>query len=295
MFENMRLTLEQQKEQQQKLVDLLRRVCDFFKKNNLRWWMAYGSALGTIRHHGFIPWDDDLDIFMPYEDYVRLLNMKDEFLGEDFALDIPFTDNNCCTYAKIYDTNSTVWQVESYESIIGLWIDIFPLFQSNMSLEEYKNAVSRFKKLSNEYIGGVRKPLWKDFVFLLKGGHVKTFMKWIKEMTYYKWKLNNTINETKTFLNSLNVSDGRFYIFPFSYSNVINRYPIEYFLETIEMPFENIMVKMASGYDKILRQQYGDYMTFPPIEERITHHSYYFIDLNRKVSKDEIKKKKNLL
>ena len=285
----MRLTIEQQKEQQQKLVDLLRRVSDFFQRNNLRWWMAYGSALGTIRHHGFIPWDDDLDIFMPYEDYVRLLNMKDEFLGEDFTLDIPFTENNCCIYAKIYDTNSTVWQVESYESIIGLWIDIFPLFQSNMPIEEYKNAQCRLMKINNAYIGGVRKPLFKDLTFLIKGGHVKTFMKWIKEMTYCKWKLKNTINEAETFLDSLNVSDGRFYIFPFSYSNVINRYPIEWFSETIEMPFENIMVKMASGYDKILKQQYGDYMTLPPIEKRITHHSYYFIDLNRKVSKDEIK------
>jgi len=286
----MELTKEQQKEQKRLLLNLLKRMILLFEQNNIRWWMAFGSCIGAVRHHGFIPWDDDIDIFIPYEDYSRLLTMKKELEGIDMALDIPFTANNCCTYAKLYDVKSTVWQVESLESIIGLWIDIFPLYQTNMTIDEYKECKKKYTGYNNDYLGGVQKPLLKDFRQLIRGFHFRSLWIWLYNMTYRKMIFNRTIEKFNVFIDSLNDPKGKFYMFPYSYSDVTNYFPIEWFEETIKMPFEDTKVNVMSGYDNMLTQQYGDYMTPPHADQQITHHSFYFINLEQKLTKEDIQK-----
>ena len=274
---------------QSRLLDVFKRVVLFLNDNNFTWWTDGGTTIGAVRHKGFIPWDDDIDIMMPYKDYKRLQNMQAELRSYDLALDIPFEKNNCCTYIKIYDIHSSVWQVESLESIIGLWIDVFPLYRSNMSINDFKKSVNYFTKLNDDYIAGIRKPLFKDFLNLLKGFHLRGILYWLKGMTWLKCNLSNTINKAKCFLESLDTPDGEFYIFPFSYYNNLNRFPIEWFSDTILMPFEDITVNVMSGYDALLRYQFGDYMTPPPKEKQVSHHSFFFIDLNQKFTKSEIK------
>lgn len=284
----MEITKEQQEEHKKRLLDTFRRTIDFLNKHNFQWWVAYGTAIGTVRHKGIIPWDDDIDIYMPWDDYCRLLEYTKEFEGTNLALDKPFTENNICPYAKIYDTNSTVWQVEDLKSIIGLWVDIFPLFKTNALIDDYWNYTKKYKLYTEKYIGGKQGFSLSKPWFYFKSLQLNNFIKWIRNMTIYKVRKQKKISNFKQYLDSIHDKNGNKYMFPFTYGKSVNLYPIEWFEETEELPFEDFKVKIMSGYDKLLTQVYGDYMTLPPLEMRFSHHSYYFISLNHKYALKEI-------
>ena len=111
-------------------------------------------------------------------------------------------------------------------------------------------------------------------------------------MTLYKWISKKNETEFKDYLDTIHNPQSRNYMFPFTYMHSLNLFPIEWFSSTIEMDFEDFKVKMPVGYDDILKRLYGDYMTPPPPEKRNSTHSFYFVDLHRRYSYNEIRKLK---
>lgn len=285
----MELTAEQTKAYKRKLLETFKEAIKFLDDNNLTWWAYAGTAIGAVRHHGMIPWDDDIDIFMPYDDYCRLQNMSHEL--DDTKLEVykPFQGDYYVPYVKIADKNSTISELERYRFVGGVWIDVFPLYKTNASHEEYWGYVKKYGRYMERYQGGKMHFVWSDLIFYIKGFHLSNFKIWLKSLTVHKLIRQKNKAQFKLFLDSIHNPEGKNYMFPFTYMHSLNLFPIEWFRETCEMEFEDFKVKMPIDFDKILTRLYGDYMTPPPPEKRGSTHSFYFVDLNKRYSYQEIK------
>ena len=102
----MELTAEQTKTYKRKLLETFKATIKFLDDNNLTWWAYAGTAIGAVRHHGMIPWDDDIDIFMPYDDYCRIQKMHHELENTNLEVYRPFDGDYYIPYVKIADKNS---------------------------------------------------------------------------------------------------------------------------------------------------------------------------------------------
>lgn len=114
---------------QLRVLKMLEYFDTFCKKNDIKYWLASGTCLGAIRHGGFIPWDDDLDIEMFPEDYKKFLSLRDEYENEDYILQDYISDNEYITpFGKLRDKKSEVKEVhnrDNYFKYKGVFIDIF--------------------------------------------------------------------------------------------------------------------------------------------------------------------------
>ena len=117
--------------QQHRMLEMLLVLDEICRRHNIRYWLAAGTLLGAIRHKGYIPWDDDLDIELLREDYDRLLKILPAELPDNLQLQTPETDNGYFfTYAKLRDRHSRLLETNAYDRIFqmqGIFIDIFPM------------------------------------------------------------------------------------------------------------------------------------------------------------------------
>ncbi len=122
--------------QQMRMLHILVEVDKICQRHNIRYWLSSGTLIGAVRHGGFIPWDDDLDIEMMRSDYERLLEILPHELPEDLALQAHSTDPNYCYhYAKVRDRCSYIEEKPNYDRFFkhrGIYIDIFPLEKQHM-------------------------------------------------------------------------------------------------------------------------------------------------------------------
>ena len=128
---------------QKRLNETFKFTVSFLNSHKLKWFAAYGTAIGAVRHKGFIPWDDDIDIFMPYSDYQKLLSLAESFDETNYHLALPLEEGNYCPYAKICDNSSTIWEVHRWPFLTGVWIDIFPLYESNCNEAEFQHTLQK--------------------------------------------------------------------------------------------------------------------------------------------------------
>ena len=130
----------------QKLLDTFKFTIRFFESHNLRWWACGGTMLGAIRHHDIIPWDDDIDIIMPRDDYNKLLDDAIDLKDSHYSLITPRDQNYYLTSAKIYDNKTTLIESRRYPFAIGVFVDIFPLDQFDYSFKEYCYLFKRYDR-----------------------------------------------------------------------------------------------------------------------------------------------------
>ena len=116
---------------QKKTLETLKFTIDFFEKHNLRYFAYGGTLLGAVRHKGFIPWDDDVDILMPSEDYERLLTPEQEISRQGHYIITYKTPEYYYTHTKLCSANTTIWENKSQPFIFGVFIDIFPVYRTN--------------------------------------------------------------------------------------------------------------------------------------------------------------------
>ncbi len=253
--------------------------------NSLRWWMAFGSAIGTVRHHGFIPWDDDIDVFMPRPDYEKLKKLevpgvRIEYVREGDGDDFPFP------YVKFCDGNSTIWERQMYPSVFGVFIDVFPLDEagegdSEAFRQRYRRIFHRYKRSQRVYPRGsfLRRLAGLDFRGAFK---VAADGLWhSRRLPFYKEAFLACDREAAA------KRGGDFIVYGTSSNYRRLLLPRSVFENTVTMKFEGLDVNMAGGYDTMLRLYYGDYMQLPPYTARLSEHYHYFIDLDRRLTLDE--------
>lgn len=263
---------------QLKALEVLKVFQAICKKHNLRYFAVAGTCLGAVRHKGFIPWDDDLDVGMPYEDYEKFMELAKTELPEHYELlNLNYVESNWfCYFCKLHDTRTTF--IERYrmpfkDAYFGVFIDIFPMYglPNNKAKRNFINFVLGVCNRLNI----MRRLPYREQTTL--GAKIL----WILAMPF-------KVLVPYYFFSNLRIKIMRHYPFgcydsvksSVSHYRTILQY--EDFKETIDLPFEDTTVAVPKGYDRYLTMTYGDYMTPPPEKDRIPAHAQGgIIDLDR--------------
>ena len=249
-------------------VQVLSKFIDYCKAYDLKYYIAYGSLIGTVRHNGFIPWDDDIDVIMPRDDYEKLLGMTDR-VAEHMLLASRYNRPQWpYLFAKCYDSKTEMVEGGYDSGVIGVYIDIFPV-------DGLPNNIF-FRKLHMYWL----RFLYGMFVTVQKDN--------LKATTPLRFLLKRILFPLASYIGRIRLRDyidGFIRSYPFSKSEFVavqstDAYCLKqvmkkYVYSGVKLrKFENLDVSIPGGYDEMLRQIYGNYMELPPEEKRITHHSY---------------------
>lgn len=286
------VTPEEQPKWNAIIVDVLKSFIEICNKHGLTYYVCGGTAIGAVRHHGIIPWDDDIDVFMPRPDYDKFIELTKNGFSDKYELVNPYiTTNYPLLFSKWSNKQTTLIEDANIPCIIGLYIDIFPLDGASNDTDKavkdqhkLRHEMNKLEAISNhisfkEYIALLNKPKeWGRFVHKTIGfffrNQYRRFLLKKMERICRRYDFNKAKN-----VMAYSGSYGEREVFPKSWLEGV-----------VKMPFEGLSVNLFGGYDKYLHQLYGDYMQMPPIEKRISHHNKAYFNLEERVSLDKIKK-----
>lgn len=245
------------------LFEDFKRIC---KKYDLSYFLIGGAAIGAVRHKGFIPWDDDLDIGMPRSDFDKLIKVRDEFNENSF---LEYGLNDSCTefyhFCRIRDKNSTGYIREQYKKpgIHGVFIEIYPFddVPESRKIRKLQWSLSRlfiqilYHRVYKENIGNKTKLIDSLLSFISTPNIYRLWYKICTVFNNKKFKMVDTVS-----IPNYSPSEVDFFF-------------AEDIADTVEVPFESTTARVPIGNDRCLRKTYGDYMQLPPENQRGTHHN----------------------
>ena len=259
------LTLQELKEIE---FEILKMFDAFCKENNIKYYLSHGTLLGAIRYKKFIPWDDDVDLLIPREDYNRMLSLfKDSDRYRLFA----FEKNPEYRYpiAKLCDMTTRKDESGYNNGVeLGVDIDLFPLDAWDDDLEKAKKEVKYIQK--NMFYLGLSKLNEPDSINPFKRflkGIMMTFCKMFGSKHFIKKILKKSYKEDQQGNKYLGCKAWCVY----GERGII---PAEVFTETIDIEFEGEKFPAPKDYDTYLTYLYGDYLPEPPKEKQKTHHGF---------------------
>ena len=278
-------------------IDLLMQLDEVCKKHNLKYYITDGTMLGTVRHKGFIPWDDDIDVTMFRDDYEKLLKVAETEFKYPYFLQTEYSDPGCLRgHAQLRNSATTgILKTEEgkYKFNQGLFLDVFVMDnviddkklyeQQKKDAEKYRKRAVKYARWSTRYY---KQNTWQSKVKGILYPVVNTFLRKTKleEKNFRKFeevckRYNNM--ETK-------------YVTTLEFSFDIERWGkrLKSYFDKVEyMPFEFIKLPISVDYDEMLRNDYGDYMVF---KKGASAHGDMIIDTDRsyteyinKITKDK--------
>lgn len=248
-------------------MDILSAVDKFCRDNNINYSLSAGTLLGAIRHKGYIPWDDDIDIAMSRDEYNHFEKIFPEVLDGKYELISIYRDNNWLRpYAVIVD-NRTIMNEEQNEEEHGVTIDLFPIDDVPDSDDDFKKYVSKLK--FSKRLRDIKRMKWRKGRTFTKNLYLmflKSLIFFISSRMIVRYcdrvaQLNNGKGYTKCYETSFG------YYAPRSFDKKV-------FDEFVEKPFEDRQYMCYKNYDNYLSNTYGDYMTPPPVDKRASTHVF---------------------
>lgn len=248
------------------ILEFIKKVCD---EHNIRYYLAYGTLLGAVRHKGFIPWDDDIDIFMPEEDYRKFLSVLNDVNHPFYKMVSKETDENCLSpLPKLIDDRTLLVQKYGFNEStkLGIYVDIFILYgcgndkieAANYHEKAYRSFkgwvysnLKMFPADKNKFIGLI---CWiKNFPFRFKGTkkYLKELNEYQKKYSFYDSRYVAAIQEEKDVM-----------------------WLQHWFSEGTQIRFQDSDFCVPSDYETFLTDYFGDYLKLPPEEERVSRHVY---------------------
>ncbi|AQW81939.1 phosphorylcholine transferase [Campylobacter pinnipediorum subsp. pinnipediorum] len=272
------ITVEQAKKVMLEMMDYIHDICI---KNDIKYSLAYGTLIGAVRHKGFIPWDDDFDIFLTRENYEKLLKLLEK--SEDyFIIDYNKDDDYYLYFAKLCSKKYKGEQIDKTIPIIknfGVFIDIFPL-----DYRDEENPKMQLSKIKNYK----RQLLLSSFLNYNKTG--KKHTTYLKAVTnfprflYHKFIIKRCNIIQKLYEEETKYNSKKTKFIGVCTGDMREIYDSEDFEEYTYCDFENRKYMIIKHFDPVLKITYGDYNKLPPEEERVNSHAYYRYYINKQQS-----------
>lgn len=251
-------------------LDVLNEFHNICINNNIKYSLGCGTLLGAIRHKGYIPWDDDIDVYLLREEYEKFAKIYTSLTEGRYKFVSLETDKKWChAYGKFYDSETMLIEPKTrYEPNIGINIDIFPLDNvpdSESAWKKYNKKRKFLQLLLTSKITKIRKDrsfAKNCFIMFLKLIAIGVSARRLGEMASKYAQKYDGVDTSRVF----ETVQGIYIKSPFRVSCI----------EEVQLhQFEDKCFYIMSGYDEYLTVSYGDYMTLPPVDKRRTHH---FVD-----------------
>jgi lipopolysaccharide cholinephosphotransferase len=257
-------------------LDIFKKIIQICESQGLHYYLAYGSLIGAVRHHGFIPWDDDLDIWMPRPDYDKLLEYFDDSEHDTGSLvALHTTEDKILPFLITRISDTRYKQIGEYGDMVpemGTFVDVYPLDGLSGSYEEALEDNERTYSISVHYLRSANFPppnktdsFLKRYLKKLRSAMLKSPLTYWHELCkrssleiydkaeYVSCKIWNTPQTCKIIDKKDDYGEGKV------------------------ASFEGLQVCIPNNSDAILRRIYGDYMQLPPENERVGHHFYSIV------------------
>ena len=257
-------------------LDLLQKFITICKEQELAYCVFYGTLLGVVRHEGYIPWDNDIDVLMPRKDYDKLLDISQQVFRAPLFLQSPENDPGCYYggYSKLRNSDTTGIETRNWKHVCnqGIWIDVFPLDNILKNEKERKKQYEQikfFQRLLYKKTYPEQKVLWDisddEENFFLQESKVYS-------REYLCQKVNDTITKYKgEYTDKVGVISrywGERYCTVYNESD---------FAFLIKAKFEDMEVCIPAGYENCLLRDYGEeYALYPEENERKISHDAIF-------------------
>ena len=262
-------------ELQNRLLDMLKWFDKYCRDHQLRYYAVGGTLLVAVRHHGFIPWDDDIDLALPRDDYNQLNELLgNKMEGKYFLETVDSEDKNYCyPYSKLYDTQSTLIENNRNQLKRGIFLDIFPFDGIGDDLSE---GMRLFSKIQNHY----------NFYLTRIGGYRKGRSFYKNAAVFFSRCIPSLLVDDKQLRITL---DKLCQTYRFESSDYVgnllgNWRKREIFCRSVigepkEYQFEDMVLLGIERYDEYLSQIYGNWRQLPPKEKQVSQHDFILLNL----------------
>lgn len=260
--DNKELSLKEIQDESFKILLTFKKICE---ENNFKYWLGYGTLLGAIRHDGFIPWDDDIDVQMPREDYERFVEYCITNKQQLLPLELHhYKTNKKYIYPIARFSNSSFYidYKDTKEYGLGTFIDIYPMDFADANNE-------KFLKIRSKYLRKI------GFAGLSHYSAQKGFSGFLKRLYFCYSRfvnVNKVIKKYDNFFKENRFGNANYSCFVWGMCHL--GYSYKDFEKTTKHVFNGHDFVIPCEYDRVLRLHYGDYMKLPPIEEQVGHHFY---------------------
>ena len=259
-------------------------------ENDIKYFVAYGTLIGAIRHKGFNPWDDDADVWMPRKDYDKFI----EFCINNENLISPYklahyknNSNYCMGIARLYDQRTRVYEEHVRDCGLGVFVDIYPLDGCGNAPKEALRIYGKNRK--RRFLAGIGAPSEYE---KSENGFVKNIIKWCCYKGANIIGIRNILVKMESESKKYGYEKSKFvastvwtiyrkgkpkssWIGDDDFVDILKR---EWFEDSLRVDFESIKVNIPLKYHEILSHRYGSYMECPPESERIGHHDFEAYD-----------------
>ena len=238
------------------MVEILKDVDTLCSKHDINYWLDFGTLLGAVRHKGFIPWDDDIDITMPRDDYNRFIEIALRELEPKYFIQLKRTDKSYTRdWLKIRDRNSVFLEYGTLDKCDfnkkGIFIDVFPLdriSKKNIKYFQFLRRLYQVNPLRHQYKNGFTRFL-----------HILFSPVYLFRKSFFRLSVNH-LNNPKGSIAIYGIEAWFFH--SFNYEDI---FPLK------RLEFEGRVFNAPNRYKKHLKEYYGDYMQLPPVEQRHYH------------------------
>lgn len=294
------ITDEEVKELQKVMLQIIKDVAEVCEKQGICYMADGGTALGSVRHKGFIPWDDDVDLIMPRDDLNRFVEVFDKELGDKYELVTPNSKGHkvASLITEIYAKNTYKSSLHNLDNDLpqGVMIDIFPLEYAplNPIVRRIKGTVALFLQyiaVSSNFYAFYKSPAKKKFFYQTKEGK---FNYNFRMFIGFLFSFRSNVKWCNTFDKFVRgKKDTGLWCIPTDVGHYFGHLmPKKVFYPPIKGQFEDMEINLPNDIHEYLVNAYGDYMWIPPVEQREKHWTVGFcMDVAAKEAADAENKK----
>lgn len=251
---------------------VFKKIDSICQEQGLRYWLAFGTLLGAVRHHGFIPWDDDIDLVMPRPDYERFLQYfrdHSESLLPLVAINPIDRPGTPFLITRVSDTTfKMIGEFGDYVEDMGVFVDVYPLDGLGDDLSKAEELKSKSQQLVACYTQSGGWPFYRD---------QRPLHRMAKKILNVRLKKPSVyLAEIAELCATYSFDDSK-YVTCLAWVPYFGFAERQHYGQTSRIAFEDAKANIPSAYDDILTLRYGNYMELPPVEDRVPHHFYSIV------------------